>query len=135
MIRYLIPLTCAALVVGGLATAQQKKVSWKNDVMTVLSRDCTGADCHGQGFKAEELDLETEPYEAIVKVKSKQLEKWLLVKPKSVKESYLWHKVNGTHKSDAVKGKGEMMPLSRGPLEKKDLELIKTWIEQGAEKN
>lgn len=114
--------------------ADDKKISWAQDVLPILSRDCTGADCHGSGFKAEDLDLETDAYKAIFKLKSSQQPKLMLVAPKSAKESYLWHKVSGTHKSDEVKGKGETMPLSRGMLEKKDLEKIKAWIEQGAAK-
>ncbi len=135
--RHLFAAFGASLLAAALLplAAQTKKVSWKQDILPLLNQNCTGADCHGQGFKAEGLDLETEPYEALVKVKSQQVPKLLLVKAKSPKESYAWHKLAGTHKSDVVKGQGETMPLSRGPLEKKELELIKAWIEQGAEKN
>ena len=125
---------CVALFMIG-AVADEKKVNWAQDVLPILSRDCTGADCHGAGFRAEDLDLETDAYKAIFKVKSTQQPKLMIVAPKSAKESYLWHKISGTHKSDEVKGKGETMPLSRGMLEKKDLEKIKAWIEQGAGKD
>ena len=53
-----------------------------------------------------------------------------LVTPGSLKDSYLWHKLEGTHLG--VGGSGEPMPLLSGPLPPEALERIATWISIGA---
>jgi len=51
------------------------------------------------------------------------------VKPGSLEDSYLWHKIKGTHLE--VGGDGEKMPLI-GDIDAAELELIETWILGGA---
>ncbi|MFN3200390.1 MAG: DUF1592 domain-containing protein [Bradymonadia bacterium] len=52
-----------------------------------------------------------------------------LVTPGSVDQSYLWHKVQGSHTD--VGGGGEIMPPNQ-PLSDADKALLKAWIEGGA---
>jgi hypothetical protein len=54
------------------------------------------------------------------------------VTPGSVEASYLWHKVNGTHRSPEVGGTGSRMPLSGAPLSEAQLATLRAWIEGGA---
>jgi hypothetical protein len=51
------------------------------------------------------------------------------VQPGSLEESYLWHKLKGTHLD--VGGEGEQMPLI-GEIDAAELELFETWILGGA---
>ncbi len=51
------------------------------------------------------------------------------VEPGSPEDSYLWHKINGTHES--VGGTGGQMPLNETPLDTATLTVIETWIREG----
>ena len=51
------------------------------------------------------------------------------VEPFAASNSYLWHKVQGTH--SLVGGSGATMPMS-GMLPAEDLEKITDWINAGA---
>jgi hypothetical protein len=70
-----------------------------------------------------------EAYANLVQKPSMQLASMLLVKPSSLNESYLWHKVNGTQLE--VGGQGQIMP-STIPLDAMQLQVIEAWIAGGA---
>ena len=55
------------------------------------------------------------------------------VTPNQPDSSYLVHKVQGTHL--AVGGSGSRMPLNRSPLSQSDIDLIRAWIQAGAQPN
>ena len=55
------------------------------------------------------------------------------VTPSQPDSSYLVHKVQGTHL--AVGGSGSRMPLNRSPLSQSDIDLIRAWIQAGAQPN
>lgn len=52
------------------------------------------------------------------------------VTPGDIEESYLWHKVRGTH--DDQGGSGARMPLDDDPLGATDLRRLERWIQEGA---
>jgi hypothetical protein len=54
----------------------------------------------------------------------------LLIAPGSPEDSYLWHKLRGTHLD--VGGSGERMPLVAPPLDAETMDRIETWITIGA---
>ncbi|HMJ12413.1 MAG TPA: hypothetical protein VK524_13405 [Polyangiaceae bacterium] len=70
-----------------------------------------------------------EAYEALVGVVSGQVPTMLRVKPGSLNESYLWHKINGTQSE--VHGSGQIMPPGV-PLRADELDLFGRWIAAGA---
>jgi hypothetical protein len=112
------------------------------DVEALWYGECALA-CHGGGLGGDELlNLEEgSSHTALVGVPSEQLPSMNRVEPGEPEQSYLWHKLNGTHLNAG--GTGEPMPkawsFSEGsgtidhyPLDTADLELVETWILQGA---
>jgi hypothetical protein len=70
-----------------------------------------------------------EAYDNLVDQPSMQLPSMLLVKPGALNESYLWHKVSGTHLE--VGGEGLIMPFTV-PLVPAELSVFERWIAAGA---
>lgn len=68
-------------------------------------------------------------YDQIVEAMSKTVPGIVQVKPGSTKDSYLWHKVNGTQAN--VGGTGLQMPQG-GMLTADELATIEAWINAGA---
>lgn len=68
-------------------------------------------------------------YGNLVGVPSLDVPTMLRVKPGSLNESYLWHKVSGTQLE--VNGKGETMPPTV-PLNDSERDVIARWIAAGA---
>ncbi len=55
-----------------------------------------------------------------------------LVRPYSLKRSYLWHKISGSQYSEGVLGDGAGMPLGESPISDGQLHLFESWVLQGA---
>ena len=55
-----------------------------------------------------------------------------LVAPGNPDGSYMVNKLDGSFDDPEVNGSGGPMPLVMDPLSDAELELIRTWIEQGA---
>jgi len=90
---------------------------------------CAMADCHG-AEEAGGLNLsQAQAYRQLVNVDSQQVPGLKRVKPGAPLESYLYHKLVGSHR--AVGGKGNPMPLGHGWTEA-DTDVIRQWIEAGA---
>jgi mono/diheme cytochrome c family protein len=89
-----------------------KEVSFKDDVMPILSANCIG--CHGGKKKKAGVDLES--YAGVMKV----------VQAGKPDQSRLVKSLVG-------KGAKQMPPKSS--LEEKDVELIKGWVAAGAKNN
>jgi len=92
--------------------------------------------CHQYGAAQAGLSLEDgDSHANLVGVKSTESE-LQRVAPGAPEQSYLLHKLRGTHGS--VGGTGARMPLpdnGAAPLSAVDEGLVKTWIEQGAPNN
>lgn len=106
------------------------KVSFENDVMPVLNAYCVM--CHLPGSEQGGLSLYPDAWSLLVDVPSKQ-STLLQIKPGSPDESYFYIKLIDSGKS--VGGSGQLMPIQQQPLDPQQLELIRLWIEQGAERN
>lgn len=114
-----------------LATAKPvEDISFNQGVLPILKRHCII--CHMAGGAQGEFSLYPDPYENLVAAGSKQ-SRFLQVKPGSVEDSYLYHKLVDTHLS--VGGEGASMPYQRDLLESADIEIIRGWILQGAKRN
>lgn len=100
--------------------------SFASDVQPILSANC---DCHVDAAPAG-LSF-TDAYANLVSVASTEAAGLDRVEPGSPDDSYLWHKVNGTHAS--VGGSGDPMPAPSGGLDAGSLATIEAWISGGAE--
>ena len=69
----------------------------------------------------------------VVNVAARQLPSMNRVTPNQPDNSYLVHKVQGTHLD--VNGSGSRMPLGRSALSQSDILLIRDWIQAGAQRN
>ncbi len=55
------------------------------------------------------------------------------VTPNQPDNSYLVHKVQGTHLDEG--GVGDRMPEGRAPLSQAEIDLIRAWVQAGAKSN
>ena len=95
-----------------------------DDILPAVS-SCLG--CHSQSSASGNYVM---TYATTVGVASDDVPSMSLVEPGDSENSYLWHKLNGTHQS--VGGAGSQMPLSGSPLSAAELSVVETWINDGA---
>jgi WD40 repeat protein len=98
-----------------LSAAEEKSVSFFNDVVPIFKKSCNG--CHHPGKLKGQLDLTT--YDAAIKGGKHGA----LVKAGDPKSSVLMDEITGEEPS---------MPKEGDPLSKEELALIEKWITQGA---
>jgi len=98
-----------------LSAADEKPISFFNDVVPIFKKSCNG--CHHPGKLKGQLDLTT--YEAAIKGGKHGS----LVKAGDPKSSVLMDEITGEEPS---------MPKEGDPLTKDELALIEKWIAQGA---
>ncbi len=115
-------------------TEPAEKVSFKQQVMPILSRHCLI--CHMQGDSQGGFTLYPDPYHNMVGVASSQSD-LLRVAPASSEGSYLYHKLMGTQQAlgsaNTAARRGVRMPYQREALAANDIAIIRRWIEQGAD--
>lgn len=120
----------AGVLSGGATggTTDQEEVSFRRDITPLLTRRC--AVCHITG---EEPGLVTlvpgSAHGSLVQVSSQQ-SALLRVQPGEPGESYLYHKLLGSHVEAG--GEGARMPFAAPPLSDNQLELFRRWIKEGA---
>ena len=98
------------------------------DVQPILDVSCN-VGCHGAVFPSDGLSL-TNAYGVLVNVPSSDVPTMDLVEPGSPQDSYLWHKLEGTHLS--VGGSGVSMPKGSPLLSLTDRQVVEQWIVEGA---
>lgn len=104
------------------------------DVQPILSSNCVFSGCHVGTSPQEGLTLSSgQTFENVVNVASRQLPTMNRVTPNQPDESYLVHKIQGTHLDEG--GSGERMPEARAPLSQAEIDLIRAWIQAGAKSN
>ncbi|MCK9989784.1 MAG: hypothetical protein WA112_08990 [Rugosibacter sp.] len=117
------------------ATKAQKKnkeiVSYKKMIQPIFNAHCVY--CHISGAMQGELTLEPglSP-RSLIAVKSSE-SPLMRIAPGKPEDSYLVHKLEGTHLE--VGGSGVSMPFSASKLKEQDLALIRRWIASGAPNN
>jgi len=113
------------------------RVSLRDDVQPIFNMNCAFLGCHGGGQPAEGLSLEEsnifDPQLGLVGVTSNQSAPRLRVKPGSAEASYLINKLDGTQAS--VGGGGDRMPQGGPVLDELTIQVIRDWIDQGAQDN
>jgi mono/diheme cytochrome c family protein len=86
--------------------------------------------CHMPGAESGELSLHPKvAYANLVGARATQ-GPWLRVAPGKPDESYLYLKVTGRHLGAG--GSGERMPFNEAPLTTEQVNLLRRWIETGA---
>ena len=101
-------------------------LSFEADIQPEFDVHCVS--CHNPNLAESDLDLMTDPYEALVEQAAVQSD-YLLVSPKNPLESYLWHKLNGTQ--SLAGGAGTRMPLDDA-FQQDLTDLVEDWINDGA---
>ncbi len=104
------------------------------DVQPIFTGNCLFSGCHAGSSPEEGMSLgEGQTFSQVVNVAARQLPSMNRVTPNQPDNSYLVHKVQGTHL--AAGGSGSRMPLNRSPLSQSDIDLIRAWIQAGAQSN
>jgi hypothetical protein len=108
--------------------------TFSSGVRPILVNNCAVAGCHVGPDPQQGMDLSPAvAYSNIVNVPARELPSMMRVRPFQPDSSYLVHKVQGTHV--LVGGSGARMPLGAPPLAQQEIDLIRSWIRQGALNN
>lgn len=106
-------------------TTSSGPLSHEADIVPIWQEVC-GTSCH---LLDDDGGL-TLAYENLVSVPSEDVPEMNRVEPGSLEDSYLWHKIEGTHLS--VGGAGSTMPRGLLELKPKQRQKIERWITEGA---
>ncbi len=110
------------------------EVTLSRDVQPIFTGNCTFSGCHSGSSPQEGMTLVAgQAFSNVVNVAARELPGMNRVTPSQPDNSYLVHKVQGTHL--AVGGSGSRMPLNRSPLSQSDIDIIRAWIQAGAQPN
>ena len=96
------------------------------DIQDIVDAECTN--CHTNGGNNGSLNLD-DVYDDSVGVASTDVATMSLIEPGDLRNSYIWHKLEGTQSN--VGGAGGQMPQG-GKLSSSDSEVFETWILEGA---
>ena len=103
-------------------------------VQPIFTDNCTFSGCHIGSSPAEGMSLGAgQTFGSVVNVVARELPSMNRVTPNQPDDSYLVHKVQGTHM--AAGGSGHRMPEGQPPLSQSDIDLIRAWIQAGAQSN
>jgi len=112
------------------------EVTLSRDVQPIFTVNCLFSGCHAGSSPEEGMSLVAgQAFSNVVNVAARQLPSMNRVTPNLPDNSYLVHKVQGTHLDVGVGGSGSRMPLGRSPLSQGDINLIRAWIQAGARRN
>lgn len=111
------------LVSTGSSQGKKSKVSFKEEIMPILQKKCMN--CHNTEDESPS-GLYLDSYQELMKGESRH---GPVVTPKKGEESVIIMKLRGTASF------GKQMPRGKKPLDDDMIELISTWIDQGAKNN
>ncbi len=110
------------------------EITLSGDVQPIFTGNCTFSGCHAGSSPAQGMSLvDGQAFSNVVNVAARELPSMNRVTPNQPDNSYLVHKVQDTHVD--VGGSGSQMPLNRSPLSQSDIDLIRAWIQAGAQSN
>ena len=111
-------------------------VTLSGDVQPIFTVNCLFSGCHAGSSPEEGMSLVAgQTFSNVVNVAARQLPSMNRVTPNQPDDSYLVHKVQGTHLDVGVGGSGSRMLLNLSPLSQSDIDLIRAWIQAGAQSN
>lgn len=126
-------LSCTAAACGQ-SGMEPGDVSFSLQVQPILTDRCAFSGCHASTSPAADQSLaEGLAYVNVHDIPSQELPSMDRVEPGEPDQSYLVHKIQGTHLD--VGGTGLRMPRGQEPLSDDQIRLIRAWIEQGARNN
>jgi hypothetical protein len=103
--------------------------TFSGDIQPIFTDNCT--ECHSGPDAERDQDLsEGVSYDMIVNVESVELEGMDRIEPGDPDNSYLIHKIQGTHRD--VGGTGARMPQGGPFLNAATIEFMRGWVEVGA---
>ncbi|MFM2296649.1 MAG: hypothetical protein RL117_356 [Verrucomicrobiota bacterium] len=105
------------------ALVASEKVEFNRDVRPILSQNCFA--CHGFDAKTREADLRLDVRESAMG-RGESGKKAIV--PGDVEASEVWHRINSKDPDDIMPP-----PKHHAPLGPKEVDVIRRWIEQGAE--
>ena len=115
----------------------QDTVSFAAQIEPLLNTTCATAGCHGNPPTRpnnKPMSLSTGlSYDNIVNVSAGELATMMRIRPSKPDSSYLVHKIQGTQAT--VGGMGQRMPLNLTPLTQVQIDMIRTWVTEGAKRN
>jgi hypothetical protein len=115
-------------------TPPDDTVSFTLDVQPFLSGTCASSVCHGPNPPGKPMSLAAgQSYGNIVGVPSAQLPSMNRITPGNPDQSYLIHKLQGTHQ--VVSGTGQRMPAGQPPLAPSVIAMMRQWVSEGAQRN
>lgn len=118
---------------GGAKTAadpaQTAAAKFSGDVQPIFTKSCAHPSCHGQAKSAGMQLSKGMAYDNIVRVKSTEDPQLYRIDPGQPDSSYMVLKLEGKQKI------GAQMPLTGGPLPQKDIQIIRSWVKDGAKNN
>jgi len=105
--------------------------SFAQDIQPIFTAKCASAGCHNVISASANLVLvEGEAYTNLVDVDSKQESSLKRVKASDSENSYLVIKIEGTQTNGT-----QRMPIGGSPLSENEIQLIISWIDEGAKNN
>ncbi len=123
---------CAGDGTGLALVSGVDQVTLSGDVHPIFTSTCALSGCHGGTNPQLGLNLSAgQTFANVVNVPAMELSTMNRVTPGQPDNSYLVHKVQGTHL--AVGGSGFQMPKGRSPLTQMEIDLIRAWIAAGAQ--
>ncbi len=110
------------------------QVTLSDDVHPIFTINCAVSGCHTGTNPEQGMNLSAgQTFANVVNVPAMELSTMNRVTPDEPDNSYLVHKVQGTHL--AVGGSGFQMPIGRSPLTQTEIDLIRVWISDGARRD
>lgn len=106
-------------------------ISFSGEVLPIFaSAGCAASSCHSTSRQSAGLVLTASAaYDRLVNVNSSQVSTFKRVLPGDAQNSYLMMKLEGRQTV------GNRMPLGQAPLSSRNLQVIGTWINEGAADN
>ena len=119
--------------VAGADVSATAPLSFRLDVMPILSKSCAFGSCHGAASAASNhgVFLGADPAAvraALVNVPSSQAPSLAYVTPRDPSASYLMHKLDG----ELAEGGGASMPKGADLLPSAKRDVVRRWIAAGA---
>jgi hypothetical protein len=112
-------------------------VSFSADIQPILNGGCAFSGCHGttnaNPSNKPMVLTSAQAYDNIVGVASAQLPSMQRIRAGQPDQSYLIHKLQGTHITAG--GSGGRMPLGSTPLSQATIDRIRAWVTNGAPRN
>jgi len=113
---------------GTVAVVPPSGVDFKTQIQPIFTNNCAFSGCHAAGSASGGMVLDAgQSYANLVNVTSSEVGPTKRVVPKNSAASYIIRKLTLT-----APGFGERMPLGGDPLPDDQINLIKTWIDEGA---